>query len=1313
MSFIKKNSNQKLKDYRKSAELFREDALLRQSAEALAENISSGESSHYVGGGQCGDAVSISANRGSRTIVKSPKKRGGQIGNVLPRRRNERVKPQITGLLRMAGLLLFTTLASLAVSAQQFSVIKVYPSTVRIEKGKSKTLTATAFDGSGRYVQNLDFNFFSNDAGIVTVEKSREGNIYDPATYLSKNLAELKTDNGAGTTTVYASLNGINSNAVTVLVDDPAATPTAIIHGDNDAFGGININAKVGEPIEINAESSRGVESIGWNWGDGDQTTELLSATHSYLQAGVYTLQLTIKNSSGTTARAVVTVNIQNHTACTAANTINVSSVAALQNAYDNLTSAGGKCLLMPPGVYNGNLVLAPKNFSEYVTIGTNAALPDLRNRITPDAPALVTIRSVVRTVEALNVGNGITNGDKAGKLRFSGMKFDPKHDDWSNNQDAYYVVKVGDYETTTDGSQNPEKVIFQHCVINPPNNIEVAHGFLNNGYKVSVISSWFGNIKTRNAGDSQAIFGLSGRGSHVYINNFLEAGSETILYGGTGCVINNCTIDGIVPTNIEMRRNFFTKRLSWRADYPYGELSVKNLFETKTGRRIYAEGNLMTNHWDDYESQFQALVFKSAVGSDSGGYLWNVTEDVVFENNRISHIQGGIGFARDSDRGQINNYDPLKVSNIRFKNNVFDDASVERFGGRAFFISAKGVDDLNLDHTTMIDPRDNVAENGERALYFDDINSYRFKITNSIIALNEYGFSTSCGSGITALNVGGGGGFPQPCVAALSPAWTISNNIFPKIGSHRIDLYPGGNDYPENYSGVGLANYVRCDSNTEACNQPLTNFKCVGAACHNAGSDGRDIGTDIPLLTQRIACSESGIGTNCAAAVQVPYPSANVPNIPATLEAENFDGGGQNISYHIISGNTNSAAYRSNPVEAVGVQAHSMASNGYVVSEAAAGEWLEYTVNSPFTRKYDIGVRYASAVGGGKFHIEIDGVDVTGQMTVTATGTQTTFRNLTARGVTVNAGRHVVRLALDADSPDGCGCLVGNFDALRFTPTLFDYDGDGRADISLFRPSDGNWYLNGSSAGFTAVGFGSSTDTVAPGDFDGDGKSDISVFRSSNGMWYRYNSSNGTFVSVRLGQTGDLPVPADYDGDGKTDIAVFRPSNGTWSYLKSSDGSSVSFQFGQNGDKPTVGDYDGDGKSDFAVFRPANGYWYVRNSSNGGWTGFQFGSESDVIAPADYDGDGKTDIAVWRPSSGTWYIQRSLLGFTGLQFGQTGDLPVQADYDGDGKSDAAVFRPSNGKWYLLESTEGNTVQAFGLNGDVPTPAISNQPLTH
>lgn len=1215
-------------------------------------------------------------------------------------------------------LLVFSATLQAEINAQQISVIKVYPSTLRIEKGKSKTLTAVAFDAGGNYVQNLNFNFFSSDTNIVSVEKSREGSM-EPSTYFSKNLAEVRTGNSAGTTSVYASLNGINSNAVTVLVDDPAANPFAVINGDNDISGGESITAKVGEPIEINAENSRGVKTIEWNWGDGDKSTDLLSATHAYLQAGSYALQLTVKNSSGTTAVSSLTVNIQDHLPCDASNTINVTSVSALQTAYNNLTSAGGQCILLPPGVYDGNLVLQPKNFNEYVTIGTTAAVPELRNRITNTSPALATIRSAVRNVEALRINNGIPGGSKAGKLRFVGLKFDPKNDDYTTDADAYYVIQIGEFRQTV-AAHNPEKIIFQHCVIDPPNNIEVVHAVLNNGYKVSIISSWLGNIKTRHAGDSQAIFGLSGRGSHVYNNNFLEAGSENILYGGTGCITNGCAIDGIVTSNIEIRRNFFTKRLSWRTDYQYGEISVKNLFETKTGRRIYAEGNLMTNHWDDYENQGHALIFKSAVGSGSGGYLWNITEDVVFENNRISHIQGGIATVRDVDSGEISNYNPLKVSNIKFKNNLFDDASVERSGspgGRMWFIYMTGVNDLSLDHVTMIDPRDNIAENGERALYADNINSYRPQITNSIIALNQYGFFSSCGGGSAALNFGGGGGVPDPCTVAVSPSWVISTNVFPKIGDHNINSYPVNNSYPENYSGVGLANYTRCDSNTEPCDQPISNFECVGGLCDNTGSDGQDRGAIIPVLAQRTACTEFGIGANCASTPTQTTYSGSIPlNIPITLEVENFDRGGQGTAYNDASGTTGSGAYRSDPTEAVDLYSGGNASNGFAVNEAAAGEWLEYTINVPVARRFDIGVRYSSEFNNGTFHIEdcgsdpnnqiCAGVNLTGTLTAVSTGSSKNFRVLTKRGIRLSAGTHVLRLKMDTNSPEECGCAVANFDAIRFLPTLFDFDNDGRADSPVFRPLTSTWYVNQSRAGFAGLTFGLLADVVVPGDYDGDGRTDAAVFRQSTGTWYLQRSSRG-FTAVLLGQSGDIPVPADYDGDAQADVAVWRPSNGFWYYIRSSDGVASGGQLGQNGDKPSVGDFDGDGKSDLAVFRPSNGYWYRINSSDNSVSAIPFGDSSDKITPADYDGDGKTDIAVFRPSNSTWYRTNSSNGQQfGTAYGAIGDVPVPADYDGDGKVDIAVFRPSNGVWYLFRSTEKFGGNQFGQSGDIPIPSI-------
>jgi subtilisin-like proprotein convertase family protein len=142
--------------------------------------------------------------------------------------------------------------------------------------------------------------------------------------------------------------------------------------------------------------------------------------------------------------------------------------------------------------------------------------------------------------------------------------------------------------------------------------------------------------------------------------------------------------------------------------------------------------------------------------------------------------------------------------------------------------------------------------------------------------------------------------------------------------------------------------------------------------------------------------------------------------------------------------------------------------------------------------------------------------------------------------------------------------------------------------------------------------------------DYDGDGRSDVAVYRPTTGEWFVLQSSTNSGVVIPWGApsgtgAGDIAAPGDYDGDGQTDLAVYRESTGTW-FLRYSFGGTAAIDWGAPaflglGDRPVPGDYDGDGINDLAVYREATGVWLIRRSNGTGAAIYTWGGPGDYPA--------------------------------------------------------------------------------------------------
>ena len=152
---------------------------------------------------------------------------------------------------------------------------------------------------------------------------------------------------------------------------------------------------------------------------------------------------------------------------------------------------------------------------------------------------------------------------------------------------------------------------------------------------------------------------------------------------------------------------------------------------------------------------------------------------------------------------------------------------------------------------------------------------------------------------------------------------------------------------------------------------------------------------------------------THSAFAAEGPYGGTPAP-IPGTVQAENYDTGGQGVAYNVSSVNGTANNYRSDGVD---LEVTSDTGGGYNLGWTARGQWFKYTVKVTTAGTYAVTFRVAAinAVTDA-FHISnSSGTNLTGNINLPATGAWQNWTNVTAT-FTLPAGQQT--LTFDQDNP-------------------------------------------------------------------------------------------------------------------------------------------------------------------------------------------------------------------------------------------------------------------------------------------------------
>jgi len=390
--------------------------------------------------------------------------------------------------------------------------------------------------------------------------------------------------------------------------------------------------------------------------------------------------------------------------------TLPVRAGESLQAALDE-ARPGDVIVISAGSIFEGPFRLPRKGGNSWIVIRTSTPdneLPAAGRRISPDdAPLMPRLVSSEGPVISADPG--------AHHYRFLAIEMSPSPGEFLVN-----VVLIGGNWSSP--AQQPHHIVFDRCYVHGDPERGSRRGIALNGGHSAVIGSWLSDFKEVGA-DSQAIAGWNGSGPFLIEGNYLEAAGENLMFGGV-----DPSVIGLVPSDIEIRRNRISKPLRWKVDLKgTGQTmwSIKNLLELKNARRVRIEGNLFERNWAQAQNGF-AILF--TVRNQDGSAPWSVVEDVRFANNYVTQAGSGINVLGRDDAAPSG-----QARRIAILNNYFTGIDGARWGGSGtLFQILAGTSDLRIENNTALHSGATIVAEGDPHRGF----VYRTNLTSR----NRYG---------------------------------------------------------------------------------------------------------------------------------------------------------------------------------------------------------------------------------------------------------------------------------------------------------------------------------------------------------------------------------------------------------------------------------------------------------------------------------------------------------------------------------------------------------------------------------------------